>query len=272
MGSGTGDGMNVGGGAAAGPRWRRSDILVRLLLALGVLAIIAGALAAMLSGLGYRWGWWHFSTGFSVLRWTVYGTLAGFAISAAALLSAVLSRRRGLALVALLAMVLGAGVLSVPLGHWLWARGIPPIHDISTDLDRPPAFVALRAEREAAPNRVEHPGEVTARLQRQAYPHVAPIRLVAERDAVFTAAEQLARDLEWQIVETDPQDGRIEAVDRTFWFGFRDDVVVRISEEGGQTRVDVRSASRVGRSDLGTNARRISHFLKQLQDRVLSGG
>jgi uncharacterized protein (DUF1499 family) len=84
-----------------------------------------------------------------------------------------------------------------------------------------------------------------------------------------TTAEAVARDLGWRIAEADPAEGRIEAVDRTFWFGFRDDVVIRITEaEDGRTRLDVRSASRVGRSDLGTNARRIRDFLTRLQERV----
>jgi uncharacterized protein (DUF1499 family) len=186
-----------------------------------------------------------------------------------ALLSAALAKRRKLALAALPGIVLAAAVVLVPLDQWRRAADAPPIHDISTDLDDPPAFAALRGAREAAPNAVDHPGEGTARMQRAAYPDLEPVRLAAGRDAVFAAAQSVARDLGWRIAEADPAEGRIEAVDRTFWFGFRDDVVIRVTgEEDGRTRVDVRSASRVGRGDLGTNARRIRDFLTRLQERV----
>lgn len=260
--------MSGDGGADGETGWTRRTTIIRLLLAAGLLLVLGGALVAALAGFGHRWGWWHFITGFSVLRWGVYATLAGVGVSAVALLSAALLKRPWPALVALSAIVLGAAVIAVPLGHWLRARDVPPIHDISTDLDDPPAFVALRSAREAAPNLVDHPGEATARLQRQAYPDLLPIRLAAERNVVFAAAEELARDLRWRIVEADSVEGRIEAVDRTFWFGFRDDVVIRITEaEDGRTRVDIRSASRVGQSDLGANARRVSGFLRRLQVR-----
>lgn len=259
----------LAGAAEDGPGRSRKDKIVRLLVTLGALLAVAGALMAALSGLGTRWGWWHFSTGFSVLRWGVYAGIAGIAVSVVALLGAALLKRGWLAVAALPAIVLGAAVISVPLDYARRAGNVPPIHDISTDLDDPPAFVALRDEREAAPNRVEHPGEATARQQRDAYPDVVPLRLAADREEVFAAAESLARDLGWRIAEADPVEGRIEAVDRTLWFGFRDDVVIRItdSDEGG-TRIDVRSASRVGKGDIGTNARRIRSFLTRLQERV----
>jgi uncharacterized protein (DUF1499 family) len=243
--------------------------IIRAMLVLGLLLAVAGAVTAVLAGFGHRWGWWHFSTGFSLLRWGVYASVAGAAASVLALLSAALAKRRKLALAALPGIVLAAAVVLVPLDQWRRAADAPPIHDISTDLDDPPAFAALRGAREAAPNAVDHPGEGTARMQRAAYPDLEPVRLAAGRDAVFAAAQSVARDLGWRIAEADPAEGRIEAVDRTFWFGFRDDVVIRVTgEEDGRTRVDVRSASRVGRGDLGTNARRIRDFLTRLQERV----
>jgi uncharacterized protein (DUF1499 family) len=243
--------------------------ILRWLLAAGLVLVVAGALTAALAGLGHRWDWWHFSTGFSLLRWGIYASGAGVAASLAALAGAAWRKRGGLALAALAGIVLGAAVLSVPLDQWRRAGDAPPIHDISTDLDDPPGFVALRDAREAAPNAVDHPGEATARQQREAYPDVAPMVVAAERATVFAAAEDVARELGWQIVEADRAAGRIEAVDRTFWFGFRDDVVIRIGEaDDGGTRIDVRSASRVGRGDVGANALRIRGFLARLQARV----
>jgi uncharacterized protein (DUF1499 family) len=241
----------------------------RLLLAAGLALTQAGGLVAALAGLGHRSGWWDFSTGFVVLRWGIYASIAGLAASVAALVGAALLKRPRLAVATLPAIAIGLAILSVPLNQLRLARNVPPIHDISTDLEDPPDFVALREEREAAPNGVDYPGEETARQQRDAYRDVAPLQLAAEPSTVFAQAEAVARDLGWRIVEADPADGRIEAVDRTLWFGFRDDVVIRITEaEDGRTQVDVRSASRVGQSDLGVNARRIEDFLSRLQERL----
>jgi uncharacterized protein (DUF1499 family) len=74
----------------------------------------------------------------------------------------------------------------------------------------------------------------------------------------------VAQDLGWEVVEADPAGGRLEATDTTTWFGFKDDVVVRIRPADGGSRVDVRSVSRTGRSDVGTNARRIRAYLRSL--------
>lgn len=260
--------MGADGGPRNGSRRLHRYTIVHLLLVTGLAVVVGGAAAAGLAGLGHRWEWWHFSTGFLLLRWGVYATIAGVILSASALVVALFVKRPRLAMAALPAIALGAAVISVPLVHIQRASGVPAIHDISTDLDDPPAFVALRSVREAAPNGVEHPGETTAQLQREAYSDVAPMRLAAGREAVFEGAEELARDMGWQIIDADASEGRIEAVDRTFWFGFSDDVVIRIIDAGDAgTRVDVRSASRVGKGDVGANARRIRTFLSRLQAR-----
>ena len=243
--------------------------IFRVAMAAGLVLVVAGALLAAFGGLGHRWGWWHFTTGFSLLRWGLYASMAGVAASLGALAGAAWLKRRGMALAAVAAIVLGAVVIAVPLEQWRRAGDAPPIHDISTDLDDPPDFVALRAAREAAPNAVEHPGEDVARQQREAYPDLDPLHHSAEPGTALAAAEEVAREMGWEVVEVDAAAGRIEAVDRTFWFGFRDDVVIRAREAGeGGTLLDVRSASRVGQGDVGTNARRIRDFLGRLQERL----
>jgi uncharacterized protein (DUF1499 family) len=102
--------------------------------------------------------------------------------------------------------------------------------------------------------------------QRAGYPDLAPITLQLPVDQVFDRALAEAQDAGWRIVGADKNAGRIEATDTTRWFGFEDDVVVRLTAWGSGTRVDVRSVSRIGRSDVGTNARRIRRYLSQLQD------
>jgi uncharacterized protein (DUF1499 family) len=236
----------------------------RRLLTVGAVVVVLAVLVIALSGLGSRWGWWEFRTGFKLLAWGGYAALAGAALT---VVGALLARGPGwgrrLALAAALA-VLAVGTVAVP---WQWrrtARAVPPIHDITTDTENPPAFVALRDRRPGARNPVEYGGPEVAAQQRAGYPDLAPATLrVPPAEAVARAAA-VARDLGWEVVAVDTAAGRVEATDRTRWFGFYDDVVVRVTAASEGARVDVRSLSRVGGSDVGTNARRIRTFLARL--------
>ena len=104
--------------------------------------------------------------------------------------------------------------------------------------------------------------------QQEAYPDLAPLLTPAPKDKVFDAAKATLTAMGLTLSDTDPAAGRIEATQKTFWYGFTDDVVVRITETPEGTRVDVRSKSRVGRSDLGQNAKRIRTFLAKLESAV----
>ena len=137
---------------------------------------------------------------------------------------------------------------------------MPRINDISTDTENPPEFWS-------APDPRLYAGAEFAALPRQTYPTVAPTILLITPEQAFENALSSARDLGWQIVTAEPEEGRIEASDTTFWFGFTDDIVVRITAEEHAARVDVHSASRVGRGDADTNARRIVKFLTTLSER-----
>jgi uncharacterized protein (DUF1499 family) len=145
---------------------------------------------------------------------------------------------------------------------------VPPIHDISTDTQNPPEFVDIAPLRANAPNPPEYAGAETAALQGEAYPDLQPIRLRADRDAVYVAALDVVRKTGWELVSQVPDEGRIEATDTTRYFGFKDDVVIRIVADNGETVVDVRSKSRLGRSDVGTNAARIRSFREKLLARL----
>ena len=141
---------------------------------------------------------------------------------------------------------------------------MPPIHDISTDTKRPPEFVAILPLRADAPNPSEYGGPEVAAAQIGAYPDLQTHRMDAAPAQAFERAQQAARGLGWEIVSADPTAGRIEATATTFWFGFKDDVVIRIEPDAAGSRVDVRSLSRVGGSDVGANAARIRAFLQAL--------
>ena len=139
----------------------------------------------------------------------------------------------------------------------LSARGAPPIHEITTDLQDPPPFVAVLSLRASAINPPEYGGAEVAAQQRRAYPDIQPLMLRLNASQAFQRALAVVHELGWEVVGSDAASGRIEAVDTTFWFGFKDDVVIRIREAGEGARVDVRSKSRVGG---GTPARTPAGF------------
>ncbi len=226
-----------------------------------LLALVA-AIALLLAGPGTRLGWWDFRTGFSVMRWAAFLGLATAAMSLGLL--AWPRTRRTAPWAFAFAAAIGVGVAAVPLNGLRQARSVPPIHDISTDTAQPPAFVALQDARRDAPNGLDYAGEEIAQQQRAAYPDVGPLRLQAAPDVAFPQALAAADAMGWELAGSDAASGRIEATATTRWFGFKDDVVVRVAPDGGGSRVDVRSMSRLGGSDVGANARRIRDYLRRL--------
>jgi hypothetical protein len=171
-----------------------------------------------------------------------------------------------------LAIVVALGLLGYLL-TWLRAgMGVPPIHEISTDLASPPPFVAVLPLRQqtGAVNPPEYVAEIGGRngktnvpeAQRKSFPDIQPaILLGVAPAAAFARAEAAVRQLGWEVVASVPEEGRIEATDTTRFFAFKDDVVIRLRAEGGGTRIDVRSKSRVGVGDVGANAARVRKFL-----------
>lgn len=232
--------------------------LAPMTLALAVMA----ALLLVLAGPGARVGWWEFGTGFLMMRWAFFAGLAAAALAMVFL--AIRRTRQGFGLVLVAALVIGAGAAWVPWNGVQTARSLPYIHDITTDTENPPPFVGVLPLRADAPNPPEYAGEEVATQQREAYPEIQPLRLPLSADQAFERALDTARTAGWEIVAAVPQEGRIEATATTFWFGFKDDVVIRITPEDGRSRVDMRSKSRVGRSDVGANAERIRTFLEAL--------
>lgn len=226
-----------------------------------LIAIIAAALL-LAAGPGTRMQLWDFRFGFTMMRWAAYTGLAAAAVALVMLLLPRI-RKRGIGGLAL-ALVLGLAVALVPWSGMKKARMLPPIHDISTDTKRPPEFVAVLPLRVDAPNPAEYGGPEIAAQQIGAYPDLQTFRMDAAPAQVLERAQEAARSLGWEIVAVDPASGRIEATDTTFWFGFKDDVVIRVEPDGTGSRVDVRSVSRVGGSDVGANTARIRAFLQAL--------
>jgi uncharacterized protein (DUF1499 family) len=228
-----------------------------------VILALLSAIALALSGLGVRAGFWTYPAGFTMLRWAAYGGLAAAACAIVAI--AIPKTRSGAVGGLLLSICLGLGVAYLPWSLMQQARALPPIHDITTDLSEPPAFQAILPLRAAASNPAEYGGPEVAAAQRKAYPDIRPLELASSPEVAFGHALTVARAMGWQVVAADPGQGRIEATATTLWFGFKDDIAVRVKPGATGSRVDVRSVSRVGKSDLGTNAKRIQEYLAKVQ-------
>jgi len=234
----------------------------RMPLALAALALAVVALLMLfLSGPGTRFGMWHFRTGFTLMRYAAYAGIAAALLGLAALL---LSRGRG-RVIAAVALVLGAIAWFLPWNLRRGAGEYPPIHDITTDTRNPPPFVAIAPLRADAPNPVAYAGDSAAIAQQQAYPDLRPMMLAMPVDSAYSLALRTAREMGWELVDQNRRDGRIELTATTPFFGFKDDVVIRVSSASGISRVDVRSKSRVGRGDVGANAKRIRAYMQRLR-------
>jgi uncharacterized protein (DUF1499 family) len=237
---------------------------------------LAGSAAVLLAlgPIGWRAGWWHFR--FSLLTlmpWAAYFGLAAVIIAVLALAIG-LSRldRRGIAL-ALVALIGGGLIAYVPWHYDQIRQTVPPIHDITTDPDNPPIFVAVVPLRQGeGVNSVAYEGAKIAEQQRRAYPDVVPLTVGLAPDAAFGRALDTVQQMGWAIVASDKAAGRIEASQRSLWMGFTDDIVVRVTPASSGSRIDLRSSSRYGRSDFGVNAARIRDYLTALRAATTSQG
>lgn len=231
--------------------------------------LIGGVIAAVclpLGALGTKFGLWAFTGGFMLLAaGAVLATLASFL----GVIAYIISLRKNLLAerpTVLIGIFLGVVVLAILGMQFSAASSVPSIHNISTDTVNPPQFdklVAIRAAAKANP--LAYDTAALAAQQTAAYPWVKPLTLQASADEAVDRAEAVLRDMGLEIVSVNKNVGLVEATATTFWFGFKDDVVVRVQPAAnGGTQVDVRSISRVGQSDLGANAARIGEILKGL--------
>jgi uncharacterized protein (DUF1499 family) len=219
--------------------------------ALVLLVALTGLVLLALSGPGVRFELFGYRTGLMLFRWSGYVGLAAVVLTAIAL---PWPRVRTWWLV--LPLLIGALTWSVPFQLQRQASGMPPINDITTDTGNPPAYMTAK---------VGYPGEQFAKQQRAAYPDIQPIRLPVSPGEAFDKALRAAEAMDWEVVGRDARAGTLEAVDTTRWFGFKDDIAVRVRAEGAGSRIDIRSKSRVGRGDMGTNARRIRAYAERLK-------
>lgn len=230
---------------------------------------IANAIAGLFAGIGYRLDLWDYRDGIGALQYVFWLAAITTAVAAIAALVGFACHRLGAIVVGLIAVVIAGTTAYVPYSLRTAARTVPPIHDITTDTDNPPQYAHITGTRKKSDHPLTYDGAETAALQKKGYPDIGPILVKAPGDKVFEASKQVLAGMGLEIIDAEPIQGRIEATDRSLLFGFEDDVVLRIVPgTDGTTRVDMRSKSRVGRSDLGINAQRVREFASGLRRKV----
>ena len=222
----------------------------RIAVALAVLAVLLLAI----SGPGTRFGIWSLRVGIGLYGGALLIGLA--AAGAAAVGLAIPILRAGSVPILVAAFLMGAASAAVPLNYVHRLMTVPYINDITTDTENPPQFASPKTYQ-------SYFGE----LQQIGYPDLRPLELKVSPAQALARAKKIATDLGWEVTTVDERAGRVEAVVTTRWFGFKDDVVIRITPAGAGSRVDMRSKSRFGRSDVGTNAHRIREFLAAMDAR-----
>ncbi|MBT8096393.1 MAG: DUF1499 domain-containing protein, partial [Woeseia sp.] len=201
--------------------------------------------------------------GFLLMRWALFVGLAAAVVSVILLL--IPKTRAGNGTLLVVAVLVSLGTAWLPYNGYRTARSLPFIHDITTDTVNPPPFVAILPLRADASNPPEYAGAETAKLQQEGYPDLQSRTLSGAPAQVLQKALKTVEDMGMEVVAVEPDEGRIEATATTFWFGFKDDVVIRVESAGAGSKLDIRSKSRVGRSDVGANAARIRRFMEMLQ-------
>ena len=248
----------------------------------GIIVLVAGGgalLWGLISAVGVGWGLWSWSSGLTGVIWS-------FILAIGAILFGILfawrAKKSGISRPKLLRWIgmLSAIVYAGWIGTFVMAGiSVPAIHDISTDLADPPAFVtlALRADNlDAIPGEGDdemkgmNPQQRWVIVHQKAYGDIRSVRIDEPVPTVIAKAERLAKARGWDVAVSLPEEGRFEATETSAFFRFKDDIVLRVkpTETGDGSIVDMRSVSRVGSSDLGVNAKRVRSFLADLSGTV----
>lgn len=249
----------------------------KLVLFLASAAVVVGFGAAV----GTGWGLWNWQSGFAGVDYSFYLALATI------LLGLVLGWRAGKAggggkLLRGLGLIIAVIYAGWVMNWYYQARSAAAIHDISTDLADPPIFqmIELRADNidnipgiDETEMRGLSPQQRWEMIHRASYPDIRTVRIDQPMAEVIGKAERLAKTRGWDIAVADPTTGKLEATDKVSLFGFKEDIALRVrpTEDGTGSVVDMRSVSRVGDGDRGSNARRIREYLADLSGTVTGG-
>lgn len=243
------------------------------------------ACAIIFAGPGTKFGLWDYSTGLSmmfkaarpisiidgVVSLSPIFTAAGLAVVAGIVSFFMGARKTGV--FAIMTAMMAAGAGSIPMKMRDLVSANPFIHEITTDFSDPPPIIAAAdlprknpAEYRGADN-VRDLEQTVSEAQQEAFPDIQAALIPGTVDENAELVTHILNSMDMEILNNAPTDDGwlIEAAYTSRWFGFVDDFVVRLRQDGAQTRVDVRSKSRVGGSDLGANARRTQAFYENLK-------
>ena len=209
------------------------------------------------SGPGHRFFNLELKTSLQLFALAGYQAVAAIFFLIAASLCLKIAGQRNLYKWTALGLIMSLPIATSAIRMKRVAGRVPRIHDITTDFSDPPQFVRLLPVREKCPNGARYGGAAVFEQQLQNYPHIFTVEIAEPMELIFEKSLKFAKEFGWEIVDSDISTGRIEATDTSFWFGFKDDVVIRLRKKDGGVKLDLRSASREGISDLGVNAKRI---------------
>jgi hypothetical protein len=241
--------------------------------------VCAGFVVSLLLGLtaafGTRLGFWDYHFGLLTLfPWCVGIAAVTFVLGAMWLLWALIANDGSASRYGVIGFFGAIVVLYNPVTDYWQSLDAPPIHDVSTDTEHAPAFVSLLTQRDGATNSPDYDGQkkiwfkgklsTVALLQHKYAAGARPASQLVSPEKLFARGLSAAYGMGWDVVAIAPDEGRIEATDTTFFFGFTDDIVIRVKPAGFGAKLDIRSEARVGETDGGRNARRIVAFLKEL--------
>ena len=254
--------------------WKSRFIRIAFIVAIGAAIVLA------VGALGTRVGVLPSMIGLALLAGSALLSVLGLFVGIIGLFWTLVSDRVQLGQ-AVIAVLIAALVIGVP-GSMLapqMQNGGPTMHDITTDIQNPPEFSAVMPARGEDSNSVDYKskfiaagpggdlaGKSYAEVQAEYFPDIQPVILNLSKEAAFKRALEAAKAQGWEIVAEAPNTGRIEATDTTEWMRFKDDVVIRLTEQGASsTKIDVRSSSRMGEGDMGKNAARVRAYIETLQ-------
>lgn len=237
-----------------------SPMLYILLMLVGCVAFISIA--------SVRIGIFEPSTGFSMLRVSVFASLI---LSLLAICSLGICRKeRNVSSQRFFMLVLTVSLVysSMWIGFYLQKSELPKLSDITTDLDTPPVYMDVSYIRKSNENNVDY-NESFIAIQQKYYGDIKPLYSVKQKKVVYAAVAELVGERGWEVVSDYTKVGVLEATARTPIFGFRDDVVLRVTQiEENKVRVDMRSSSRTGKGDFGLNAERVALFMTDLSTKL----
>ena len=147
-------------------------------------------------------------------------------------------------------------------------RQYPLINDITTDPQKPPAFVkAIELQPKHGRDLTYDPQFAAIQTGAAAYNDLAPLKLEGTPDEIYRRVEILAGEVpNWQITRNDLQAHTLEGVATSGLFKFQDDFIIAVRPaDGGGSLVEMRSKSRDGKGDLGVNYHRIMSFMRILK-------